>query len=128
MAPPSSAGQVYRRLLGYARPHRGMFLIGVVGMALFAATGRGFAFLVQKFVDLAASSTKRPQRVVAGAARGAVAVPVARRRRLHVGVYFPGYVSRQIIKAHARATCFASTCIFPRSTTTASPPARCCPG
>ena len=38
-APPPglSPGKVYRRLLGYARPHMGMFLIGVLGMALFVA-------------------------------------------------------------------------------------------
>ena len=32
------AGKVSRRLLGYARPHLRLFLIGVVGMVLFAAT------------------------------------------------------------------------------------------
>ena len=30
--------RVYRRLLGYARPHLGMFSVGVLGMGLFAAT------------------------------------------------------------------------------------------
>ena len=48
--PADSAAKVYRRLLGYARPHRGMFMIGVLGMALFAATDGTFAFFVQKFV------------------------------------------------------------------------------
>ena len=46
---------VYRRLLAYARPHLGMFLIGVVGMVLFAATDGAFACFVQKFVELTAS-------------------------------------------------------------------------
>jgi hypothetical protein len=33
---PLTAGQVYRRLVGYARPHAGMFAIGVLGMLLYA--------------------------------------------------------------------------------------------
>jgi len=41
---------VYRRLLGYARPHLGMFSIGVLGMALFASTDAAIAYLVQRFL------------------------------------------------------------------------------
>ena len=48
--PDASAAKVYRRLLGYARPHRGMFMIGVVGMVLFSATDGAFVYFVQKFV------------------------------------------------------------------------------
>ena len=44
------AGKVYRRLLGYARPHLRMFMIGVVGMVLFAATDALLVVLVQKFL------------------------------------------------------------------------------
>ena len=43
------APQVYRRLLSYARPHIGMFSIGVVGMVLFASTDAAIAYLVQSF-------------------------------------------------------------------------------
>ena len=46
----ANPAKVYRRLLGYAKPHRGMFMIGVLGMALFAATDGAFAFFVQKFI------------------------------------------------------------------------------
>ena len=42
--------RVYRRLLGYARPHAGMFAIGVLGMALFAATDSALAYLVKFFL------------------------------------------------------------------------------
>ncbi len=40
--PDASTGKVYRRLLAYARPHRGMFMIGVFGMLLFSATDGAF--------------------------------------------------------------------------------------
>ncbi len=99
-AAPINAGQVYRRLLGYARPHLGMFLIGVVGMALFAATGPGFAFLVQNFVDL--GFVKKDTSVLWLVPLGAPLLFLLRGVGDYVGVYFPGYVSRQIIKAMRR--------------------------
>src|SRR5262245_1690594 len=99
-AAPIDAGAVYRRLLGYARPHLGMFLIGVVGMALFAATGPGFAWLVQNFVDL--GFVKKDPTVLWLVPLGAPLLFLLRGVGDYVGVYFPGYVSRQIIKAMRR--------------------------
>ena len=43
------AWRVYKRLLGYARPHLGMFMIGVVGMLLFAASDAALVWLVKEF-------------------------------------------------------------------------------
>jgi ATP-binding cassette, subfamily B, bacterial MsbA len=97
---PIDAKGVYRRLLGYARPHLGMFLIGVVGMALFAATGPAFAWLVQNFVDL--GFVKKDPRVLWLVPLGAPLLFLLRGVGDYVGVYFPGYVSRQIIKAMRR--------------------------
>ncbi len=94
------AGRVYRRLLGYARPHLGMFLIGVVGMAMFAATGPGFAWLVQNFVDL--GFVKKDPSVLWLVPLGAPLLFLLRGVGDYIGVYFPGYVSRQIIKALRR--------------------------
>jgi subfamily B ATP-binding cassette protein MsbA len=99
-AAPIDAGRVYRRLLAYARPHLGMFLIGVVGMALFAATGPGFAWLVQNFVDL--GFVKKDPAVLWLVPLGAPLLFLLRGLGDYVGVYFPGYVSRQIIKAMRR--------------------------
>ncbi len=99
-AAPMDAGGVYRRLLGYARPHLGMFLVGVVGMALFAATGPGFAWLVQNFVDL--GFVKKDPTVLWLVPLGAPLLFLLRGIGDYVGVYFPGYVSRQIIKAMRR--------------------------
>ena len=49
--PEMMPGQVYRRLLSYAWPYRGTFFIGVIGMALFAATDGSLALFVKQFVD-----------------------------------------------------------------------------
>jgi subfamily B ATP-binding cassette protein MsbA len=94
------AGRVYRRLLSYARPHLGMFLVGVIGMALFAATGPGFAWLVQNFVDL--GFVKKDPDVLWLVPLGAPLLFLLRGIGDYIGVYFPGYVSRQIIKALRR--------------------------
>src|SRR5450756_2954902 len=45
------AGRIYRRLLRYAAPHWGMFAIGVLGMALYAATDASTAWLVREFLN-----------------------------------------------------------------------------
>jgi ABC-type multidrug transport system fused ATPase/permease subunit len=76
---------------------RGTFLIGVLGMALFAATDGTLALFVKQFVDGTFYERERA-RVVAGADRRARVVPAARPRRLHVGV-FPRRVGRRVIKA-----------------------------
>ncbi|MEY6432446.1 lipid A export permease/ATP-binding protein MsbA [Thioalkalicoccus limnaeus] len=52
IAPGSAvARQIYRRLLGYAMPYRGVFAIAVVGMLIFAATEPAFAALMKPLLD-----------------------------------------------------------------------------
>ena len=48
---PEGALQTYKRLLGYLRPHKAMFAVGVVGMTIFAATDAGWAAFVKFFLD-----------------------------------------------------------------------------
>jgi subfamily B ATP-binding cassette protein MsbA len=48
---PSGAWRTYRRLLSYVRPHRQMFLLGVLGAMLFAASMVLFAKFAQAFGD-----------------------------------------------------------------------------
>jgi subfamily B ATP-binding cassette protein MsbA len=107
---PIDAGRVYRRLLSYARPHLGMFLVGIVGMAIFAATGPGFAWLVQNFVDL--GFVKKDPTVMWLVPLGAPILFLMRGIGDYIGVYFPGYVSRQIIKA-MRRDLFRQYLMFP---------------
>jgi ATP-binding cassette, subfamily B, bacterial MsbA len=47
----SSAWQTYKRLLSYVRPHRAMFLLGVLGAGLFAASMVSFAKFAKEFGD-----------------------------------------------------------------------------
>ena len=91
------AGKVYRRLLGYARPHLGMFMVGVVGMLLFAATDSALAFLVQKF--LAGAFVEPDPRIIWAIPLGAVGLFLLRGIGDYVSNYFPGWVGRQVIKS-----------------------------
>jgi subfamily B ATP-binding cassette protein MsbA len=91
------AGKVYRRLLGYARPHLGMFMVGVVGMLLFAATDSALAFLVQKF--LAGAFVEPDPRIIWAIPIGAVVLFLLRGIGDYVSNYFPGWVGRQVIKS-----------------------------
>jgi len=102
--PDASAAKVYRRLLSYARPHRGMFMIGVFGMLLFAATDGAFVFFVQKFVkgmtDLQYSSlTSANPAIFWLIPIGAPVLFLLRGIGDYMSTYFPGYVGRQVIKS-----------------------------
>jgi subfamily B ATP-binding cassette protein MsbA len=101
---PVSAARTYRRLLAYARPHLGMFGIGVFGMALYAATDAGLGWFIKYFLKY--SFVDPDPRVVWLVPLGAMVVFVARGLGDYLGTYFPGWVGRQVIKA-IRADLFA---------------------
>jgi subfamily B ATP-binding cassette protein MsbA len=92
--------QVYRRLLSYARPHLGMFMIGVLGMALFAATDSAMAYLVKVF--LGGAFVERDPRIIWLVPLGAVVLFVLRGIGDYVSNYYPGWVGRQVIKSLRR--------------------------
>lgn len=112
VAQPDNAGQVYRRLLAYARPHLGMFLIGMVGMAIFAATDASLAWLVKVF--LGGAFVNPDPRILWMVPVGAVGLFFLRGIGDYISNYFPGYVGRQIIKA-MRGELFAKYLRLPAS-------------
>lgn len=48
---PGSARRIYRRLLGYARPHWRMFSLSILGMLIYAATEPVFAAMMRPLLD-----------------------------------------------------------------------------
>ncbi len=102
--PDASAANVYRRLLAYARPHRGMFMIGVVGMVLFSATDGAFVYFTQQFVK---GMTQLQFESVSSANPaifwlipiGAPVLFLLRGIGDYMSTYFPGHVGRQVIKS-----------------------------
>lgn len=102
--PELSPARVWRRLLGYARPHWGMFLIGVAGMALFAATEGSLPRLVKYFLQDAFAHPE--PRMLWQVPLGAIVFFVVRGIGDYVSNYFPAWVGRQVIKS-LRADLFA---------------------
>ena len=90
------AFSIYRRLLRYAAPHWGMFLIGVIGMALFAASDASIAWLTQKF--LYGAFVQADHKVLALVPVAAFVLFLVRGVGDYISNYFPGWVGRQVIK------------------------------
>ena len=122
MPPLTASGlKTYLRLLGYARPHWAMFLVGVVGMVLYAAVDTGFAVLVKKFLD--GAFVERDPRMLVYVPAGIIVLFLVRGVGDYLSVYAPGRSSRRSGATSSRATC---SCPSRTSTGTASP--SCCRG
>ena len=100
--PPLNASglRTYLRLLAYARPHWRKFLLGVVGMILYAAVDTGFAVLVKKFVD--GAFEVRDSRMLVYMPAGIIGLFLVRGVGDYLSVYAPGWVGRQVIKSIRR--------------------------
>ncbi len=93
---PQGALQTYRRLLGYLRPHRGMFAVGVLGMVLFAATDAGWAAFVKFFLD--GTFVDKDPRMVWLVPVALVGLFIVRGFADFMQTYCPGHVGRHIVK------------------------------
>jgi ATP-binding cassette, subfamily B, bacterial MsbA len=100
LKPGGDSWSVYRRLLKYAMPHLGMFLIGVLGASLFAASNVALAYLVQKFLH-GAFVVKNPA-VLWEVPIGVVVLFTVRGIGDYVQSYYPSWVGRQVIKGLRR--------------------------
>jgi subfamily B ATP-binding cassette protein MsbA len=95
-----SSWSIYRRLLRYARPHIGVFMIGVLGMLLFAATQSALAYLVKSFFK-GAFVVKDP-RILWEIPLGVVVLFMLRGIGDYVANYYPSWVGRQVVKGLRR--------------------------
>jgi subfamily B ATP-binding cassette protein MsbA len=98
----ADALRTYLRLLAYARPHWSMFLLGVLGMVMYASVDIGFAMLTRKFVDGAFDETMRDPRLLYVVPAGIVVLFLVRGVGDYLSVYAPGWVGRQVIKSIRR--------------------------
>ena len=92
----SDSWSIYRRLLKYAKPYLGMFLIGVLGAILFATSNAALAYLVRKFLH-GAFLVKNPA-ILWEVPLGVVVLFTLRGIGDYVQSYFPSWVGRQVIK------------------------------
>jgi ATP-binding cassette, subfamily B, bacterial MsbA len=77
-----------------------MFMLGVLGMTLFAATDTAMAWFIQKFVK--GTFVERDPEILWLIPIGAPLLFLLRGIGDYMSVYFPGYVGRQVIKAIRR--------------------------
>jgi len=96
LKPAGDAWSIYRRLLKYAMPYVAVFLVGVMGSILFAASNASLAYLVKKFVN-GAFMVKNPA-VLWEVPIGVVVLFTLRGIGDYVQTYYPSWVGRQVIK------------------------------
>jgi subfamily B ATP-binding cassette protein MsbA len=93
---PPGALQTYRRLLGYLRPHLKVFMVGVLGMSIFAATDAGWAAFVKFFLD--GTFVARDPRMVWLVPVALVGLFILRGLGDFLQTYCPGWVGRRVVK------------------------------
>jgi subfamily B ATP-binding cassette protein MsbA len=98
--PSESPWSIYRRLLRYARPYLGVFLIGVLGMVLYAVTDAAFAYFVKFFLQ--GTFVKQSPRYLYYVPLGLIVLFALRGVGDYVSNYFPSWVGRQVIKGLRR--------------------------
>ncbi|HMN44805.1 MAG TPA: lipid A export permease/ATP-binding protein MsbA [Povalibacter sp.] len=102
--------ETYRRLLGYLRPHRGMFALGILGAMLFSATMVSFTGFAKIFGD---DIFENPSpRMVVLLPFGLVVLFVLRGIADFTQTYCMGYVGRHIVK-RLRAQIFDRLMLLP---------------
>ena len=93
---PSDATRTYGRLLGYIRPHRFQFVMGMLGGLIYAASMVSFGLFAKMFGD--GTFTHPDPRVVLWVPVALVVIFVFRGLGAFTQTYFMGYVGRHIVK------------------------------
>jgi subfamily B ATP-binding cassette protein MsbA len=98
-ATATSAAAVYRRLLRYAWPHRGMYLLGVLGMLMYSASQGVIIWCVKLFVQGDnALLRQHPEQLLFQLPLAVIGLFVLRGLGDYMANYFPGWVGRQVIR------------------------------
>jgi subfamily B ATP-binding cassette protein MsbA len=100
----------YRRLLGYLRPYRGQFALGVFGAILFSVTMSSFSLYAKGLGD--GTFVHRDPRTIVWVPLGLVGLFILRGLGDFIQTYYMGYVGRQIV-SRLRAEVFRRTLHLP---------------
>ena len=92
---PASVSATYRRLLGYLRPHKGMFALGILGGAVYSASTASFAWLGKRFGDWVSHPDPRMILLIPLAL---IVIFIGRGIGNFTQTYCMGYVGRSIVK------------------------------
>ena len=121
MSGTDSPWKVYTRLLGFARPYRGLLLLAGVGMLLEAGAGGAFAKLMESVVD--ETFIKRDEAKSLLLPAYIVGLFVIRGVAGYITDMGMGKAARSIAISVSR--CWASTCGCPACASTPNPSRRC---
>lgn len=88
--------RTYRRLLGYLRPHRGMFALGIFGAMIYSASMVSFSAFAKVFGD--GTFEQRDPRTIVLLPAALVVLFLFRGLGDFTQTYCMGYVGRQIVK------------------------------
>jgi subfamily B ATP-binding cassette protein MsbA len=102
-------GAVYRRLLQYARPHRTMYLVGVLGMVMYSASQY---YILQCLQFISDALSQNNFRVLLWLPVLVVGLFLLRGSGDYLANYFPGWVGRQVVKS-MRSDLFAKYMAMP---------------
>ena len=91
-----SPGQIYKRLLGYARNYWLAFLLAIIGMAIVAATEAGFAWIMKPMLD--GSFVEKDPDIIKWLPFGLLLIVFVRGIAGFVSSYGMAYVGRNIIR------------------------------
>jgi ATP-binding cassette, subfamily B, bacterial MsbA len=105
------ARQIYARLLRYAWPYRAMYLVGVVGMVLYAGSDLITVFFTKTYLH-DALALQQHQMVLRWLPLGVLLIFLSRGVGDYLANYFPFWVGRQVVKA-IRGELFAHYLLLP---------------
>ena len=93
---PVSVSVTYRRLLGYLKPHKGAFALGILGGTIYAASTASFGWLAKRFGD--GTFTHPDRRMVYLIPIALIIIFIGRGIGNFTQTYFMGFVGRSIVK------------------------------
>jgi ATP-binding cassette, subfamily B, bacterial MsbA len=105
------ARKIYARLLRYAWPYRAMYLVGVVGMVLYAGSDLITVFFTKTYLH-DALALQQHQMVLRWLPLGVLLIFLSRGVGDYLANYFPFWVGRQVVKA-IRGELFAHYLVLP---------------
>ena len=94
---PMPASLVYRRLLRYAWPYRGMYFIGVIGMVVYAATDALTLYVMKHYLQ-DATTLQHNAGWLKWLPLGVLAIFFCRGSGDYLAQYFPAWVARAVVK------------------------------
>jgi ATP-binding cassette, subfamily B, bacterial MsbA len=95
LAGKTGAVSTYKRLLGYLRPYRGQFAVGILGAILFSAVMAGFSYFAKELGD--GAFVKRDPSTVIWVPLALVGLFILRGLGDFIQTYYMGYVGRRIV-------------------------------